>query len=196
VLRYVKDTTDFGVFFSQTQDPKLQGYSDSDWGGSLDDMKSTSGYCFSFGTGIFSWSSKKQEVVAQSTAEAEFIAATAAVNQALWLRKLMVDLKEEQASSTKVFVDNQAAIAISSNPVFHGKTKHFNIKLYFIREVQNNGDVSLTYCRSDDQLADIFTKPLPRNKFEQLRLKIGVCSAVEARRSVVVSASKAATNTQ
>jgi hypothetical protein len=196
VLRYVKDTTDFGVFFSQTQDPKLQGYSDSDWGGSLDDMKSTSGYCFSFGTGIFSWSLKKQEVVAQSTAEAEFIAATAAVNQALWLRKLMVDLKEEQASSTKVFVDNQAAIAISSNPVFHGKTKHFNIKLYFIREVQNNGDVSLTYCRSDDQLADIFTKPLPRNKFEQLRLKIGVCSAVEARRSVVVSASKAATNTQ
>ena len=140
-------------------------------------MKSTSGYCFTLGFGVFSWSSKKQEIVAQSTAEAEFVAATAAVNQALWLRKILTDLNLEQEESTKILVDNQAAIAISQNPVFHGKTKHFNIKLFFLREVQKNGVVSLVYCKTEDQVADVFTKPLPVSKFEFLRTKLGVCSS-------------------
>lgn len=176
VVRYVKGTLNFGIKFSTSQSCKLQGYSDSDWAGSPDDMKSTSGYCFSFGSGIFSWCSKKQEVVAQSTAEAEFIAATAAVNQALWLRKILFDLHLEQASSTAVMVDNQAAIAISNNPVFHGKTKHFNIKLFFLREVKKDGVIELKHCKTDDQLADIFTKALPRSRFEFLREKLGICS--------------------
>jgi hypothetical protein len=177
VIRYIKGTIDFGVKFKYCQNFKLLGFSDSDWGGSVDDMKSTSGYCFSLGSGVFSWSSKKQETVAQSTAEAEFIAATAAVNQALWLRKLFCDLHLKQQNDTEVFVDNQAAIAISHNPVFHGKTKHFKIKFFFLREVQKEGEVSLIYCRSEDQLADIFTKPLPTNKFELLRQRLGVCSS-------------------
>lgn len=174
VLRYVKGTLNYGINFSQSQTFKLQGYSDSDWAGSLDDMKSTSGYCFSFGSGIFSWCSKKQEIVAQSTAEAEFIAATAAVNQALWLRKMLIDLLLEQKTTTEVMVDNQAAIAISRNPVFHGKTKHFSIKLFFLRDVQRDGAVCLKYCKTEDQLSDIFTKALPRSRFELLREKLGV----------------------
>lgn len=89
VIRYTKGTINFGIRFKKIKEFGLFGCSDSDWAGSVDDMKSTSGYyCFSFGSGVFSWSSKKQEIVAQSTAEAEFIAATAAVNQALWLRRL------------------------------------------------------------------------------------------------------------
>jgi hypothetical protein len=176
VVRYIKGTIDYGVKFQKSQVFKLIGYSDSDWGGSVDDMKSTSGYCFVLGTGIFSWCSKKQEIVAQSTAEAEFMAATAAVNQVLWLRKILADLNLEQTKSTEVFVDNQAAIAISHNPVFHGKTKHFKIKFFFVREVQKEGDVSLVYCSSENQLADIFTKPLPAIKFERLRQRLGVCS--------------------
>ena len=103
----------------------------SDWAGSYDDMKSTSGYCFNLGSRVFSWCTKKQEIVAQSIAEAEFIVATAAVNQVLWLKKILYDLHFEQKNKIKVFVDNQAAIAIANNPVCHGKTKHFNIKLYF-----------------------------------------------------------------
>ncbi|KAJ8764765.1 hypothetical protein K2173_009165 [Erythroxylum novogranatense] len=177
VLRYIKGTVNCGVKFTKCQKFELCGFSDSDWAGSMDDLKSTSGYCFSLGSGVFSWCSKKQETVAQSTAEAEFIAATAAVNQALWLKKLLCDLDMKQKNVTEVFVDNQAAIAISHNPVFHGKTKHFNIKLFFVREVQNNGEVTLVYCRSEDQLADLFTKPLPMSRFEVLRQKIGVCSS-------------------
>jgi predicted aspartyl protease len=176
VVRYIKGTINFGIKFKKSKEFKLFGFSDSDWAGSIDDMKSTSGYCFCFGSGVFSWSSKKQETVAQSTAEAEFVAATSAVNQALWLRKILSDLHLEQKEDTKIFVDNQAAIAISHNPVFHGKTKHFNIKLFFVREVQKDNVVALVYCKTEEQIADIFTKPLPASKFEDLRTKLGVCS--------------------
>ena len=100
-------------------------------GGSTGDMKSTSGYCFTFGSVCFSRCSEKQEIVAQSTAEAEFIAAVAIVNQAIWLRKILIDLQLEQEESPTIFVDNQVAIAISKDPMFHGRTKRFNIKFYF-----------------------------------------------------------------
>nr|KYP52897.1 Retrovirus-related Pol polyprotein from transposon TNT 1-94 [Cajanus cajan] len=177
VIRYVKGTCNFGIKYKWTEEFKLTGFSDSDWGGSIDDMRSTFGYCFSFGSGVFSWSSKKQATVAQFTTEAEFVVATAAVNQVLWLRKILIDLNMEQKVSTEVFVDNQATIAISHNPVFHGKTKHFNIKLFFLREVQRDGAVDLVYCKTEDQAADLFTKPLSISKFEFLRKKIGVCTS-------------------
>ena len=177
VIRYVKGTVDYGIKFSQVQSFNFHGFSDSDWAGCVDDMRSTSGYCFSFGSGVFSWSSRKQEVVAQSTAEAEYIAAVAAVNQALWLRKLLTDLDMKQEVSTKVFVDNQATISIANDPVFHGKTKHFKIKLYFLREVQKEGDIQLVYCNTESQNADILTKALPKIRFEFLRERLGVCSS-------------------
>ena len=94
-------------------------------------MKSTTGFCFSLGSGVISWWSKKQEIVAQSTTRA-----TAAANQAIWLRKILEDLCLKQQESTQIFVDNLAAISISSNPMFHSKTKHFKIKFYFLREIQ------------------------------------------------------------
>lgn len=176
VLRYINGTLGYGIWFKHNQEFSLHGFSDSDWGGSIDDMKSTSGYCFTLGSGIFSWASEKQDIVAQSTAEAEFIAAAVAVNQALWLRKILADLQLVQMNSTKVFVDNQAAIAISNNSIFHGKTKHFNVKLYFLGEVQKEGEVSLQYCKTEEQLADIFMKALPKGKFENSREKLGVCN--------------------
>lgn len=74
-------------------------------------------------------------------------------------------------------MDNQAGIAISNDPVFHGKTKHFKIKLYFLREVQREGEVKLIYCKTENQVADILTKALPKSRFEFLRQKLGVCSS-------------------
>ena len=159
-----------------SQNFQFHRYSNSDWAGSLDDMKSTSGYCFTFGSGVFSWSSRKQEIVVESTVEAEFISTTVAVNQALWLRKVLTDLHMEQKEETKMFVDNQATIAISNNLIFHGKTKHFNIKLYFLKEVQKNGEVCLLYYKTNDQIVDIFTKPLLGSRLEFLRKKLGVCN--------------------
>lgn len=143
VLRYVKGIMDYKVKFSKYQNFKLQGFSDSDWDSSAEDMKSTSGYCFIFGAICFSWCSKKQEIVAQYTAEAESISATAAVNQALGIKKIFYDIWFEVKESTDIFVDNQVAIPISHNPTFHRKTKHFNVKLYFLREVQEDDLVNL-----------------------------------------------------
>jgi len=189
VIRYVKGTANFGIMFKKASDFQFLGFSDSDWAGSSDDMRSTSGYCFSFGSRMFSWCSKKQDIVAQSTVEAEYIAAASAVNQALWIRKLLTDLYMEQKKSTEIFVDNQAAISIANNPVSHGKTKHFKIKLYFLREVQKNGDIDLVHCKTDFQTADILTKALPRARFEFLRKRLGI-AALESRRSVESGASK------
>ena len=179
VVRYIKGTLSYDIQFSCIENFELHGYADSDWAGSCDDMKSTSGYCFSFGSGIFSWCSKKQEIIAQSTVEAEYflgMEVPAAANQVLWLRKILADLYMEQKKATKVNVDNQTAIAISKNPIFHGKTKHFKLKYYFLREVQKNKELQLIYCKTEDQLADMLTKPLSKTRFETLRNKIGVCS--------------------
>ncbi|KAL0403778.1 UNVERIFIED_CONTAM: Retrovirus-related Pol polyprotein from transposon RE2 [Sesamum radiatum] len=116
ILRYLQGTKDFGIWYKSTNDAKLVGYTDSDWAGSADDMKSTSGYTFSLGSGIFSWASKKQATVAQSSAEAEYIAAAATSNQATWLRRILEDMGEKQEEPTTIYCDNKSAIAITKNP--------------------------------------------------------------------------------
>ncbi|KAK4398009.1 Retrovirus-related Pol polyprotein from transposon RE1 [Sesamum angolense] len=175
ILRYLRGTKDFGIWYKSTNDAKLVGYTDSDWAGSVDDMKNTSGYIFSLGTGIFSWASKKQATVAQSSAEAEYIAAAATSNQAIWLRRILEDIGEKQEEPTTIYCDNKSAIAITKNPVQHSRTKHIDIKYHSLREATTRGEIELKYCSTEEQLADIFTKALPRNKFEELRMKIGVC---------------------
>jgi len=176
VVRYIKGTLSYGIQFSRIENFELQGYADSDWADNCDDIKSTFGYCYSFGSGIFSWCSKKQEIIAQSTVEAEYVAATAAANQVLWLRKILVYLDMEQRKATKVNIDNQDVIVISNNPIFHSKTKHFKLKYYFLREVQKNEELQLIYCKIKDQLDDMLTKQLSKTRFETLRDKISVCS--------------------
>ena len=177
VLRYIKGTIALRVQFSKSVegDLKLLGYSDSDWGGCVDDSRSTSGYLFSLGLGFFTWSSKKQEATTQSITETEYIAAALVVNQALWLRKILKDLGQGQVEATNIMCDNISAVSISKNPVFHGRTKHIKIKYHFIREVQQSNEVLLVHCSSENQLADIFTKTLPMERFEALKQKIGVC---------------------
>jgi hypothetical protein len=151
----------------------MHGYSDSDWAVSVDDMKSTLGYCFSFGSSMFSWCSRKQDNVAQSTVGAEYLAATTVVNQVIWIRKILADLHMNQLEPTKIYVDNQIAISIANNFVFHGRTKHFKIKLYFLREAQKE-EVTLLYCRTNDQIADVLTKAFSKANFEYLSSKLGV----------------------
>ncbi|WJZ92889.1 hypothetical protein VitviT2T_011862 [Vitis vinifera] len=177
VLKYVKGTTNLGIWYLKTGGVKLDGYADSDWAGSVDDMKSTSGYAFTIGSGVICWNSRKQEVVAQSTTEAEYISLAAAANQAIWLRKLLADLGWEQSSPTELYCDNKSAISIAQNPVHHGRTKHINVKFHSIREAEKNSLVKLHYCSTDEQLADIMTKGLPKSRLEFLRLKLGMSKA-------------------
>jgi hypothetical protein len=174
VLRYIMGTLEHGIKFEKNAKIEVKGYCDSDWAGSVDDMKSTSGYVFSLGSGVISWCSKKQDTVAQSSAEAEYLAAGLATQQSLWLRRILEDIGEKQEESLLLHCDNKSAIAMAKNPVFHSRTRHINIKHHFIRSVIEDGDVQLVFCSSQDQLADIFTKALPRGRFQQLREAMGV----------------------
>eukprot|EP00253_Pinus_taeda_P009291 PITA_09291 len=153
----------------------------SDWAGSVDDRKSTSGYVFHMGSGAISWASKKQSIVALSTAEAEYVAATAAACQSVWMRRMLRSLGQEQAKATVIFCDNSSAIALSKNSVFHKRTKHIDTRFHYIRELVNNGEIVLEHCRTQEQVADILTKPLDQKSFEFLRKCLGMteCPAGE-----------------
>eukprot|EP00253_Pinus_taeda_P023555 PITA_23555 len=131
-----------------------------DWDGSVDDRKSTSGYVFHMGSGAISWASRKQSIVALSISEAEYVAATVAVCQAIWMRRMLRSLCQEQTKGTVIFCDNGSAIALSKNYVFHKRTKHIDRKFHYIRELVNNGEMVLKHCRTQEQVADILTKPL------------------------------------
>eukprot|EP00253_Pinus_taeda_P006369 PITA_06369 len=146
--------------------------SDSDWGGSLDDRKSTSGNCFSFGSGLVTWNSKKQSVVALSSTEAEYVAVTSAGTQALWLRKILEEIGEKQVQPTVIYCDNVSAIKLAKNPVHHSRTKHFDMKYHFIIDLVQKKDIELKHINTPHQLADIFTKAVAKDQFLAIRDKI------------------------
>lgn len=180
ILRYLKGTPDLGIFFyTKGTKPILLGFTDSDYAGDPDDRRSTSGYAFMFGSGVISWCSKKQQIVSLSTTEAEYIAASSCACQAVWLRRLLAEVHFPQDGSTTIFCDNSSTIKLSKNPVFHGRTKHIGVHYHFIRDLVNDGTVDIQHCRSEDNLADIFTKPLKFAAFENLRKLLGVCSFTE-----------------
>ncbi|KAI5340786.1 hypothetical protein L3X38_020060 [Prunus dulcis] len=169
VFRYIQGTIDNGIEYQKVKEAVLNGYCDSDWSGSQDDMKSTSGNAFSFGSEVFSWASVKQHNVALSTAKAEYVSASEATTQAIWLRFILEDFGELQTEATPSMVDNISAIAMTRNPVFHQKTKHINRRYYFIYEALQEGVVELRYCKFEEQVAYIFTKALPKDRFNYLR---------------------------
>ncbi|KAI5343247.1 hypothetical protein L3X38_011123 [Prunus dulcis] len=154
--------------------------------GSEDDMKSTSGYAFHLGSGVFSWASVKQSSVALSTAEAEYVSAAEATAEAVWLRFVLSDFGEEQVEATPILCDNTSAIATTKNPVHHHRTRHISRRFHFIRDALQNGEIDLLYCRAGEQNADIFTKALERDRFEYLRSKLGIISAKHLEGSVKV----------
>eukprot|EP00253_Pinus_taeda_P028421 PITA_28421 len=181
ILRYVKGTKKFGILYNVSEHSDLVGYTDSDWAGSVDDRKSTSSCVFHMGSGAISWASKKQSIVALSTAEAEYVAATTVACQAVWMRRMLRSLAQELAKATSIFCDNISAIALSKNSVFHKRTKHIDTRFHYIRELVNNGEIVLEHCRTHKQVADILTKPLDQKSFEFLRKCLGMteCPAVE-----------------
>jgi hypothetical protein len=175
VFRYLKGTINHVLTYKGDGDPtpELIRFTDSDWALNAH-RKSISGYAFMLGGGVVAWSSKKQSRTALSTAEAEYVAATHAVKQLLWHKNLLKELDVPQAETSILQSDNQAAIAISHNPQFHARTKHIDIDLHFLRDYVESGDLKLTYVPSEENLADIFTKALPRPLHEKLTNMLGV----------------------
>ncbi|XP_057780230.1 secreted RxLR effector protein 161-like [Salvia miltiorrhiza] len=178
ILRYLKGTLDYGLFYSNTHDYKLVGYSDSDWARDNDGRKSTSGFVFFMGDTAFTWMSKKQPIVTLSTCEAEYVAATSSVCHAVWLRSLLEELGWTQKEPTTICVDNKSAIVLSKNPVFHNRSKHIDTRFHYIRECIAKKEVQVEYVKSQDQVADIFTKQLKFEDFAKIRNLLGMTNQV------------------
>ena len=160
--------------YTDESDVVLTGFSDSDWAGNPDDRRSTSGYAFHIGSGVVSWSSKKQPTVSLSSTESEYKALTNATCEAIWLRRILADLEEAQSGSTCINCDNQSAIKLAHNPVYHARTKHVELQYHFVREKIESNETELIFCNTKDNVADIFTKPLGKIKFEVFRSQLGI----------------------
>jgi hypothetical protein len=152
----------------------LVGWSNSNWGEDPDTRRSVGGFVFDIAGGSISWSSKKQPTVTLSTVEAEYMAASNATKEVVWLRTLLEDLGYPPVAATVLHADNQGCIALARNPVAHTCAKHINIRHHFIRERVDRGEINLQYCSTRDMLADVFTKQLPRDAFVKFRSELGV----------------------
>ena len=173
IFRYLVHTPSFGLWFPKGSSFSLTGYSDADYAGDKKDRKSTSGACQFLGRSLVCWSSKKQNCVALSTTEAEYISAASCCAQLLWMRQTLKDFGIIY-DKVPLLCDNQSAIKIAHNPVQHAKTKHIEIRHHFIREHVERGDIELLYVGTKDQLADIFTKALDVQRFLELRNELNV----------------------
>jgi hypothetical protein len=179
ILRYLRGTADWALCLGGTdRGVQLSGYCDADWAGDLDERRSTPGYTFSLGRGSISWASKKQPTVALSSTEAEYMAASNAAREAVWLRQLLTELGFAPVAPTVIQCDNQGALALVKNPVKHARTKHIDVQHHFIRELVEQGKVALEYCPTDRMVADVLTKPLHRDKHLACCASLGLQGAV------------------
>ena len=170
----MKGTQDLGIKYTQVDDFSLIGYSDSDFDGDKETGVSTSGYAMSLGSGAVSWRSHKQSVPADSTTEAEYVAAAEATKEIVWLRKILEDLQVKQVQSTLLMIDNTSAIKLAKNPKFHYRTKHINTKYHLIRHHVEAKTIHLRHCSTNEKIADIFTKALGREKLERFITMLGL----------------------
>jgi hypothetical protein len=174
VLRYLRGTMEYGLLYECSGGVRLVGFTDVDWEACAKDRKSTSGCCFSIGLDIISWFSEKQRSMVLSSAEAKYMVASLAACEALRSRKLLLGLFGQELEATVIHCDNQSCIKLFEILVFHDRRKHIDTRYHFIRDCVQRGAVRLDYIQNDDQMADIFTKALSREKFEKFRDKMGL----------------------
>lgn len=174
IFRYLRGTIQHELTFTGEL-TTLQGYTDSDWAGDTDTRRSTAGYTFNLGSGAITWSSKRQPTVALSTCEAELMGQTQACKEAVWLRRLLEQLGEQQAQATVIFGDNVGAIALAKNPqAHHARSKHIPIQERWQHEKIENEEVDIQWTPTNRMVADGLTKPLPKPAFVEFRKALGV----------------------
>ncbi|XP_074378752.1 secreted RxLR effector protein 161-like [Apium graveolens] len=175
IMRYVKGTLEYGLVYSSVSENNiLTGYLDSDLAGHVEDMKSTSGVVFYLNESLITWVSQKQKCVALSSREVEFMAATAAACQGIWSHKLLSQITGSQVGPVILYLDNRSAIDLAKNLVFHGRSKHIDIRYHFIRECVERGKIVIKHVSTDMERADTLTKALVTVKFERMRRLLGV----------------------
>ncbi|PKU74847.1 Retrovirus-related Pol polyprotein from transposon TNT 1-94 [Dendrobium catenatum] len=173
ILRYIKGTLRFGLPLTAGT-LELRSYTDADWASDTTDRKSISGFCTFLGSNLISWTVRKQATVAKSSTEAEYRSLSAATSEVIWLRRLTAELDTPQPSPTTIHCDNTSAMAIAKNPVFHARTKHIEIDYHFIRQQIQSGNLQLSHISSQNQIADILTKPFSITRFQELHNKLTI----------------------
>ncbi|XP_068655834.1 uncharacterized mitochondrial protein AtMg00810-like [Aristolochia californica] len=186
LLRYLKNSSGQGLLFSSTSSLQMRAYSnvcapvllkafsDADWGSCLDSRRSTTGFCIFIGDFLVSWKAKKHTTVSCSSVEAKYRVLSSTASELIWLQQLLQDFQVKVDSPALLYCDNQAAIHIASNPTFHERTKHIEIDCHFVRERVTSGVLKLLPIRSQYELANMFTKPLPSTHLFSLLSKMAV----------------------
>jgi transposase InsO family protein len=172
IFRYLKGTHTHWLVFGEHEEI-LAGWVDAD-GSQEEDRHAITGYAFLMDGGAVSWNSKQQEIIVLSTTEGEYVAATQAAKEALWLRSFTNEVFGLELAPTTLFSDNKSAIALSKDHQYHARTKHIDIRFHFIRWIIENGSIRLIYCPTEDMLADTLTKPLPSTKAKHFASELGL----------------------
>ena len=174
ILRYVSSTAAYGLHLQPAPSYELSAFSDADWAGCPDDRRSTGGYAVFLGPNLIAWNARKQATVSRSSTEAEYKAVADATAEIIWVQSLLRELRVPQARPPVLWCDNIGAIYLSSNPVFHARTKHIEVDYHFVRERVAQKLLCIKFISSKDQLADIFTKPLPQPQFVGCRRNLNL----------------------
>ncbi|CAN1170240.1 Retrovirus-related Pol polyprotein from transposon TNT 1-94 [Linum perenne] len=174
IIRYLKGAPGKGLMFTRHGNLNVEAYTDADWAGDVNDRRSTSGYCTFVGGNLVTWRSKKQSVVARSSAEAEFRALALGVCEVTWISRILKELRLSISKPIRIYSDSKAAVAIAHNPVLHDRTKHVEVDKHFIKEKIDGGEVCLPYISTTDQIADILTKGLYKSQFNYLVSKLAM----------------------
>jgi hypothetical protein len=173
IMRFLVYTPKFGLWYPKGSTFNLIGYSNADYAGCKIDRKSTSGTCQFLRRSLVSWASEKQNSVALSTAEAEYITVGHCCAQLLWMRQTLRDYGYKLIK-VPLLCDNESAIRMADNFVEHSRTKHIDIRYHFLRDHQQKEDIKISYVSTHNQLADIFTKPLDEKTFSKLRNELNI----------------------
>jgi hypothetical protein len=174
IIRYIKGTIHHGLHLSPSLVDTLISYTDADWGGCPDTRRSTSGYCVYLGNNLVSWSAKRQSTLSRSSAEAEYRGVANVVAESCWLRNLLLELQCPIIKATLVYCDNVSDVYLSGNPIQHQRTKHIEMDIHFVREKVAKGQVRVLHVPSHYQIADIFTKGLPLQLFDDFRDSLNI----------------------
>ncbi|CAG7826044.1 unnamed protein product [Allacma fusca] len=184
VLRYLRGTTSHGITYRRRGSLILKSYTDSDYAGDKISRKSATAMVVTIDESPISWQSQKQPCVALSSTEAEYIAPNVDLKDVKWPRAFLSELTFAQPEPTTVFVDNQSAIKLSKNPEMHSRTKHIDVRYHFTRNLIEQGEISVTYIPTTEQLADSLTKPLMKTKLVENRKELGLHETVTPRANV------------
>lgn len=187
ILRYLKGTLSFGIQFSRNFDVRLNVFSDADYAGDIKTRRSHTGFVLMLGSTPISWCSQKQKTVALSSTESEYIAASESVKELIWVQRLFNEIFSSVDGIPCLLCDNQSSIKLIKNPEFHKRTKHIDVKYHFIREKFSNEFFDLQYVSTENQIADILTKPLAKDKFIRFRSLMGIVQLNQQQQSFGVS---------